>query len=198
MSQGAWSIRLGRHPSFSFSSIPNNLTRFFRRRSSALEGHNFPPSFVRRTHGLGTSTAGSPTASTARFLVLCMFWYTTSALSSNTGKVILEQFRYPVTLTIIQFGFVASCCLLIMTPAINLSKFRSPTAAIMRATLPMGAFQVGGHMFSSMAISRIHVSTVHTIKVCCTFNFPPLYSQDNTKGVVAALHRHRVRTALWG
>jgi hypothetical protein len=26
-------------------------------------------------------------------------------------------------------------------------------------------FQVGGHMFSSMAISRIPVSSVHTIKV---------------------------------
>ncbi|KAG6381492.1 triose-phosphate transporter family-domain-containing protein [Boletus reticuloceps] len=51
-----------------------------------------------------------------------------------------------------------------MTPAINFSKLRSPTVAILKATLPMGAFQVGGHMFSSIAISRIHVSTVHTIK----------------------------------
>ena len=30
---------------------------------------------------------------------------------------------------------------------------------------PSAAFQVGGHMFSSMAISRIPVSTTHTIKV---------------------------------
>jgi hypothetical protein len=30
----------------------------------------------------------------------------------------------------------------------------------------MGMFQVGGHMFSSIAISKIPVSTVHTIKVC--------------------------------
>jgi len=41
---------------------------------------------------------------------------------------------------------------------------RRPNRAIFRATLPMGAFQVGGHIFSSMAISRIPVSTVHTIK----------------------------------
>jgi len=40
-----------------------------------------------------------------------------------------------------------------------------PTRAIVNKTLPMGMFQVGGHMFSSMAISRIPVSTVHTIKV---------------------------------
>jgi solute carrier family 35 protein E1 len=29
----------------------------------------------------------------------------------------------------------------------------------------MAAFQVGGHIFSSLAISRVPVSTVHTIKV---------------------------------
>lgn len=171
MSQDAWSIRLDRPSLFSFSSMSKIIPRFFYRRPFASETHPFPPSFVRRTQGPWTSTEGPSIASTARFLFLCIFWYTTSALSSNTGKVILDQFRYPVTLTIIQFGFVALCCLLIMTPAINFSKLRSPTAAIFKATLPMGAFQVGGHMFSSMAISRIPVSTVHTIKVCCILSF---------------------------
>ncbi|KAF8557694.1 TPT-domain-containing protein [Imleria badia] len=164
MSRGAWGVRLDHPSSFSFDSISENLKRFFYRRPFASDIHHFPPSFVRRNRSPWTSAAGPSTASTARFLSMCVFWYTTSALSSNTGKAILEQFRYPVTLTIIQFGVVAFCCLLIMSPAINSSKLRSPTVAILRATLPMGAFQVGGHMFSSMAISRIHVSTVHTIK----------------------------------
>ncbi|KAF8141743.1 triose-phosphate transporter family-domain-containing protein [Boletus edulis] len=162
MSQGARGIRLD-HPSFSFPPILEDLKSFFYRRPFASETRHVPPPFVRRNHPL-TSAAGPSAASTARFLMLCMFWYTTSALSSNTGKAILEQFRYPITLTIFQFGFIACCCLLIMTPAINFSKLRSPTVAILKATLPMGAFQVGGHMFSSIAISRIHVSTVHTIK----------------------------------
>ena len=197
MSQGAWSIRLGHLSSFSFSSISENLKRFFYRRPFASEVHHFPPSFVRRTRGPWTSATGPSAASTGRFLILCIFWYTTSALSSNTGKAILDQFRYPVTLTIIQFGFVASCCLILMTPAINFSKLRSPTAAILRATLPMGAFQVGGHMFSSMAISRIHVSTVHTIKVSSILSFPLLHHSNNTTGIVATLHRRRVRTSLW-
>ncbi|KAF9245364.1 triose-phosphate transporter family-domain-containing protein [Melanogaster broomeanus] len=124
----------------------------------------FPPSFNRRTRGPLLSEPGSSTASTVRFVFLCIIWYTTSALSSNTGKAILEEFRYPVTLTIVQFGFVAGYCLLSMTPAINFTQLRRPTRGILKATLPMGAFQVGGHMFSSMAISRIHVSTVHCIK----------------------------------
>ncbi|OAX41252.1 TPT-domain-containing protein [Rhizopogon vinicolor AM-OR11-026] len=115
---------------------------------------------------LGPLTTPSPTSavSTSRFILLCSFWYTTSALSSNTGKTILTQFEYPVTLTIIQFAFVAGYCLLFMTPVIQFSKLRSPNSAILRSTVPMGMFQVGGHMFSSMAISRIPVSTVHTIK----------------------------------
>lgn len=106
-----------------------------------------------------------PGAATTRFVLLCSLWYTTSALSSNTGKAILTQFRYPVTLTFIQFGFVALYCLLFMSPIVRFSRLRRPTKAIIKNTLPMGMFQVGGHMFSSMAISRIPVSTVHTIKV---------------------------------
>ena len=60
---------------------------------------------------------------------------------------------------------VAGYCLILMAPAVRLSRMRPPTRSILMTTLPMGAFQVGGHMFSSVAISRIPVSTVHTIKV---------------------------------
>lgn len=116
---------------------------------------------------IGPLTTPSPYASAvsmSRFILLCSFWYTTSALSSNTGKTILNQWDHPVTLTIIQFAFVAGYCLLFMSPVIQFTKLRPPTGAILRSTLPMGMFQVGGHMFSSIAISKIPVSTVHTIK----------------------------------
>ena len=106
-----------------------------------------------------------PSPDALRFVLLCMLWYSSSALSSNTGKVILNQFRYPVTLTFVQFGFVAAFCLVFMSPVVRFSRLRPPTKAILRDTFPMGCFQVGGHIFSSMAISRIPVSTVHTIKV---------------------------------
>jgi hypothetical protein len=104
-------------------------------------------------------------AQTIRFVLMCTIWYTTSALSSNTGKVILNRFRYPVTLTIVQFAFVSAWSFLCMSPVVRMSKLRQPTRAIINTTLPMGLFQVGGHIFSSLAISRIPVSTVHTIKV---------------------------------
>ncbi|KAG1850710.1 triose-phosphate transporter family-domain-containing protein [Suillus subluteus] len=116
---------------------------------------------------IGPLTTPSPytsAVSMSRFILLCSIWYTTSALSSNTGKTILNQWNRPVTLTIIQFAFVAGYCLLFMSPVIQFTKLRPPTGAILRSTLPMGMFQVGGHMFSSIAISKIPVSTVHTIK----------------------------------
>ena len=103
--------------------------------------------------------------STTTFVMLCALWYSSSALSSNTGKAILNQFRYPITLTFVQFGFVAFYCLLFMSPPVRFTRLRAPSKAIFMTTLPMGLFQVGGHMFSSVAISRIPVSTVHTIKV---------------------------------
>ncbi|THH09905.1 hypothetical protein EW145_g1693 [Phellinidium pouzarii] len=111
-----------------------------------------------------TLTSSNAPPSMLKFCLLCVVWYTTSAMSSNTGKALLTQFRYPVTLTFVQFGFVASYCLLFMSPVVRFTRLRRPTKAILENTVPMGIFQVGGHIFSSMAISRIPVSTVHTMK----------------------------------
>ncbi|ORY29174.1 triose-phosphate transporter family-domain-containing protein [Naematelia encephala] len=106
-----------------------------------------------------------PGFSTIRFMSLCALWYSSSAFSSNTGKVILNNFRFPVTLTIVQFFFVAGLCLICSRPELGWTgRLRTPTKAILRGTLPMAAFQVGGHIFSSMAMSRVPVSTVHTVK----------------------------------
>jgi hypothetical protein len=106
-----------------------------------------------------------PAPTTLRFILLCCLWYTTSALSSNTGKSIMLIFKFPVTLTFVQFGFIAGYCLLLASPLVGLTRIRRPSAAVLHSTIPMAAFQVGGHIFSSFAISRIPVSTVHTIKV---------------------------------
>ncbi|KAF7370390.1 Glucose-6-phosphate phosphate translocator 1 [Mycena sanguinolenta] len=116
-----------------------------------------------RPNPIATSSL-SVQASSLKFVLLCTLWYTSSALSSNSGKALLNQFRYPVTLTFVQFGFVAGYCLLFMSPLVGFSHIRRPTRQIIQSTLPMGMFQVGGHIFSSLAISRIPVSTVHTIK----------------------------------
>lgn len=139
----------------------------------------------------------SATLSNIRFVALCSLWYFSSALSSNTGKAIMLVFRFPVTLTFVQFGFISTYCLLLASPAVRLTKIRKPSAVVLRSTLPMAAFQVGGHIFSSIAISRVHVSTVHTIKVIISRvsngrRYSPLFA-----GLISALHSRSLRSTIW-
>jgi hypothetical protein len=165
--------------------LPSYVVDGYVREKRAMVGSSFPVAtfanylrwFWARHHGYSSATSRSarapqipaqvfiPTPSTSRFILLCMLWYSTSALSSNTGKAILIQFRYPITLTFVQFGFVSLYCAILMSPLIRFSRMRTLSLAIVKDTLPMGVFQVGGHIFASVAISRIPVSTVHTIKV---------------------------------
>lgn len=148
------------------SSSPfHRVRKLLARRLALWRGTTYQPRRTMLTRPIpNDSWLSWPSPDTLQFIFLCALWYSSSALSSNTGKVILTQFRYPVTLTFVQFGFVAVYCLLFMSPVVQFSRLRMPTKAILRDTLPMGCFQVGGHIFSSMAISRIPVSTVHTIK----------------------------------
>lgn len=123
-----------------------------------------------------------------RYAFLCVLWYMSSALSNNTGKSIMTRFRYPVTLTMIQFGIVSFYCVVFcaareavhqgsrytfsFSPNRDLWSNIMAVCGIKRAsktalhgTLIMSFFQIAGHVFSSMATARMPVSTVHTIKV---------------------------------
>lgn len=118
---------------------------------------------------LSRALAALPNPTTLKFITLCTLWYASSAVSSNTGKVILNRARFPITLTIVQFAFVSGLCWLISRRQLGMGhRLRRPTRQIVVHTLPMAAFQVGGHIFGSLAISRVPVSTVHSIKVSCS------------------------------
>ncbi|KAF2146113.1 uncharacterized protein K452DRAFT_283400 [Aplosporella prunicola CBS 121167] len=111
----------------------------------------------------------------AKLILLCGIWYTTSILSNTSSKAILTAFPKPVTLTLVQFAFVSSWCILlarlakiyprlkVMIPALKYG-IRPPSRDLILTTLPLTAFQIGGHILSSDAMSRIPVSLVHTIK----------------------------------
>ncbi|KAF8817448.1 TPT-domain-containing protein [Phlegmacium glaucopus] len=150
-----WAHALASDFNSSLAKLPGLISRYL----PFSQRHAYNPMMTGRR-----SMTTAPGSSNFLFILLCGLWYSTSALSSNTGKAILNQFRYPVTLTFVQFGFVAFYCLLFMSPVIRFTKMRKPTRVIIQSTFPMGLFQVGGHIFSSIAISRIPVSTVHTIK----------------------------------
>jgi solute carrier family 35 protein E1 len=81
----------------------------------------------------------------------------------------------PATLTLIQFAFVSSLCIIlawlatifpVLRTKITALKhpIRTPTREVIMTTLPLAAFQIGGHLLSSTATSKIPVSLVHTIK----------------------------------
>lgn len=128
-----------------------------------------------------------------KLIFLCLIWYFTSVISSSTTKQILKDFKYPVTLTEIQFIITALLCLLLLnfvklfnnklnSNLINkfpngtfppnlvndnysiLNNFLKPSLLILKTTIPMGMFQFLGQIASHNATSIIPVSLVHTIK----------------------------------
>lgn len=119
-------------------------------------------------------------------LCKCGLWYGFSIVSSNSTKAILLRFEYPVTLTQFQFLLNALLCVALfwMLTAIpklasrfprgsvpdvaslnhSVISFLTPTAFIVSTTLPMGLFQIAGHISGHKATSVIPVSLVHTVK----------------------------------
>jgi len=110
-----------------------------------------------------------------RLVMLCGFWYGTSILTNTSSKAILTALPKPVTLTVMQFLLVSFWCVFLswlakrnaaVRNALPVLKngIRRPSKDIIMATLPLTAFQIGGHILNSDAMSRIPVSLVHTIK----------------------------------
>src|SRR6516162_656643 len=102
-------------------------------------------------------------------------WYWSSALTNTSSKSILMAFDKPATLTLVQFAFVSSYCMLFswlasafprLRTAIPALKhpIRKPSLDVIQTTLPLALFQLGGHLLSSSATSKMPVSLVHTIK----------------------------------
>lgn len=102
-------------------------------------------------------------------------WYMSSALTNTSSKSILNAFDRPATLTMVQFFLVAFYCLTLswlsmvfprlqtMIPVLK-NPIRYPSKEVIMTTLPLAAFQIGGHLLSSTATSKIPVSMVHTVK----------------------------------
>lgn len=96
-------------------------------------------------------------------------------MTNTSSKSILTAFPKPATLTVIQFAFVSGFCLFFSwlaslfpglknaIPALR-HGIRYPTREVIKTTLPLAAFQIGGHLLSSKATMKIPVSLVHTIK----------------------------------
>ncbi|KAK3705805.1 hypothetical protein LTR37_013112 [Vermiconidia calcicola] len=110
-----------------------------------------------------------------KLVILCGIWFTASILSNTSSKAILTALPKPVTLTVMQFLQVTLWCFFSAWLAkrnatvrnnipVLKNGIRRPSKDIILVTLPLTAFQIGGHILNSDAMSRIPVSLVHTIK----------------------------------
>ncbi|KAK5660865.1 hypothetical protein OQA88_12236 [Cercophora sp. LCS_1] len=110
-----------------------------------------------------------------KLITLCVMWYGSSALTNTSSKSILTAFDKPATLTLVQFAFVSSFCILFSALASQYPQLRTaipalkhplryPSRDVIATTMPLAAFQIFGHLLSSNATSKIPVSLVHTIK----------------------------------
>lgn len=97
-----------------------------------------------------------------KFAFVCFLWYSSSAITNNIGKQILNQFKFPITLTFIQFGLTSAFA---FTYSKSFGKLASISKNIVLTTAPLALFQICGHILSATALSYVSVSFSHTIKV---------------------------------
>ncbi|SZF03321.1 unnamed protein product [Blumeria hordei] len=154
---------------------PNNGSRSFRQKSlsEAISAIKTPKVNIPSNVHEVTDALKAPVS--AKLIILCIIWYLSSALTNTSSKAILNAFPKPATLTMIQFAFVAFFCFFFswmsiihpplrdLIPALR-HGIRYPTRDVLATTLPLAAFQIGGHLLSASATAKIPVSLVHTIK----------------------------------
>lgn len=67
---------------------------------------------------------------------------------------------------------------------------KKPSKNMFQGTFMMSLFQIAGHVFSSMAIARVPVSTVHTIKVRFPLSLPSLSLFVSSRLIHSSVHEN--------
>ncbi|RKP34289.1 triose-phosphate transporter family-domain-containing protein [Dimargaris cristalligena] len=114
-----------------------------------------------------------------------------SSLTNNSGKQILIDFRYPVTLTYFQFAFVGVFCYIYTLVSGGRTRIQPLNRALLSLILPVCVFTIFAHLFSSIAIAHVPVSVVHTIKA-----LSPLFTVGAYRLLFGVEYSSRVYTAL--
>lgn len=98
------------------------------------------------------------------FIILCVLWFSSSAITSTTAKLVITKHDFPITLTLVQFAFISVALL-----CFNQFGIFIKILPVCRNSLSYSAYlsvlQIIGHVLSSAAISYVTVSFHHTIKV---------------------------------
>jgi len=103
-----------------------------------------------------------PSRETIKLGLLILGWYLASALHSNYSKKVLKQYKHPITMTYIQFFSIALYNF--FSHILGFTKLKPLSMYVIKQTLPLSIFQIGGHLLNSYSLSLVSVNFVQTIK----------------------------------
>ncbi|KAL6420981.1 hypothetical protein ACFW04_014031 [Cataglyphis niger] len=98
-------------------------------------------------------------------LFLCLLWYVISSSSNVVGKMLLSEFPYPLTVTMVQLTSIT----LYSGPFFNLWGVRRYSSNItwsyyLRLIVPLALGKFLANVFSHVSIWKVPVSYAHTVK----------------------------------
>lgn len=101
----------------------------------------------------------------ATVLFLCLMWYVVSSSSNVVGKMLLSEFPYPLTVTMVQLTSIT----LYSGPFFNLWGVRRYSSNItwsyyLRLIVPLALGKFLANVFSHVSIWKVPVSYAHTVK----------------------------------
>lgn len=104
-----------------------------------------------------------PSKETLKLGLLILGWYCSSAFHSNYSKKVLKQYKHPVTMTYIQFLSIVIYSM--FSHMLRFTELKHISKYVIKQTLPLSIFQIGGHLLNSYSLSLVSVNFVQTIKV---------------------------------
>lgn len=104
--------------------------------------------------------------------LLCMLWYAVSSTNNVIGKMVLNEFPYPMTMTMVQLLSIT----LFSGPLFNLFGIRKysdiPWQYYLKLIVPLALGKFVASVFSHVSIWKVPVSYAHTGELnCLTFYF---------------------------
>eukprot|EP00833_Pecoramyces_ruminatium_P017342 jgi/Orpsp1_1/1191374/evm.model.d7180000085235.1 len=103
-----------------------------------------------------------PSKETLKLGLLILGWYCSSAFHSNYSKKVLKQYKHPVTMTYIQFLSIVIYSM--FSHMLRFTELKHISKYVIKQTLPLSIFQIGGHLLNSYSLSLVSVNFVQTIK----------------------------------
>ncbi|XP_064556096.1 solute carrier family 35 member E1 homolog [Drosophila montana] len=97
-------------------------------------------------------------------LLMCLFWYVISSSNNVIGKMVLNEFPFPMTVTLIQLCSIT----LYSGPFFNLWRIRKyqdiPRSYYMRLIVPLAIGKLLASVTSHISLWKVPVSYAHTVK----------------------------------